>query len=41
MQQENNPCIGEDAFSYIAHLYARKKEVDKEDQWYNSAVQVL
>jgi tetratricopeptide (TPR) repeat protein len=39
MQQENNPCIGEDAFSYIAHLYSRKKEVDKENQWYNSAVQ--
>ena len=38
-QQKNNLCIGEDAFSYIAHLYARKKEINQEHQWLNSAVQ--
>ncbi|CAF1113955.1 unnamed protein product [Adineta steineri] len=38
-QQKSNPCIGEDAFSYIAHLYARKKELHKEVQWYTSAIQ--
>ena len=37
--QEHNLCIGEDAFSYIAHLYARKNESDEEHQWYKSAVQ--
>ncbi|CAF1438691.1 unnamed protein product, partial [Rotaria sordida] len=38
-QQKNKACIGEDAFAYIAHLYARKKDADEEHRWYNLAVQ--
>ncbi|CAF4226557.1 unnamed protein product, partial [Adineta steineri] len=38
-EQNNKVCIGEDAFSYIAHLYARKKNRDEENRWYNLAVQ--
>ena len=39
IKQKTNFCIGEDAFCYIAHLYARKKEIDKELQWYNASIQ--
>jgi hypothetical protein len=39
VQQKNSLCVGEDAFCYIAHLYARKKEVEEENRWYNAAIQ--
>ena len=37
-QQHSGQCIGEDAFSYVAHLYSRKSMFDEERCWYELAV---
>jgi hypothetical protein len=39
MCSKKTVCVGEDAFCYIAHLYARKKEIEEENRWYNAAIQ--
>jgi tetratricopeptide (TPR) repeat protein len=37
-QQKDSSCVGEDAFCYIAHLHARKKNIDEEHRWYELGV---
>lgn len=39
VQEKTSFCIGEDAFSYIAHLYSRKKDLEEEQRWYNAAIE--
>lgn len=38
-KEKRNFCISEDAFSYIGHLYSRKKDLEKEQQWYYNAIE--
>ena len=39
LNNARNSCVGEDAFCYIAHLYARKNDTDAELQWYKKPIE--